>query len=538
MLYTLTAVLHFLSPILTFPSDHQIINEIKKTIYYSVKYLDENISVEGGYVWYYKKDLTRRWGELEAYPSMIWVQGAGTVAMGHLFLDAYESTKDEYYYELAKKSAHALIKGQLDCGGWNYLIDFAGEKSLKKWYSTIGANGGRLEEFHHYYGNATFDDDVTAGASKLLLRLFLVKKDSIVKKALDKAIKFILNSQFPNGAWPQRYPFKEEFNKNRKPDYTLYYTFNDNVIWNNIKFLILCYAVLKNDSLLISIKKGMNFYLLSQYQNPQAGWAQQYNHNLEPAKARTYEPAALDPQYTAKYIEILIKFYEMTGDKKFLQRIPDAINWLSTVAIEKRDSIIVVPKFVELNTNKPLFIHRKGTNKYFGKYFIDYENKNTIVHYSCIRFVNIKPILRHYEDVVNNNIYHKHVIEIPIKENGLNTFNEVEEYLKLSDEKFFSTSRMEVSLNKVEELISKGKNNQLWLSKDVFISNPYIDEKVTGDSSSLNYCCSYVGDKFDTSTYPNQTDEEFISIREFIRNVKYLLNCLKKELNKKDDNND
>lgn len=39
-----------------------------------------------------------------------------------------------------------------------YMFDLAGEDSLKNWYETIGRNGWRLEEFQHYYGNATFDD--------------------------------------------------------------------------------------------------------------------------------------------------------------------------------------------------------------------------------------------------------------------------------------------------------------------------------------------------------------------------------------------
>ena len=106
--------------------------------------MDEKVSVNGGYVWYYKQDLSRRWGEMEAFPSMAWIQGPGIVSMGNLFLEIYRVTKDEYYYKLACKSIDALIKGQMKCGGWNYMIDFAGEQSLKKWYETIGKNGWRL----------------------------------------------------------------------------------------------------------------------------------------------------------------------------------------------------------------------------------------------------------------------------------------------------------------------------------------------------------------------------------------------------------
>lgn len=68
-----------------------------------------------------------------------------------------------------------MIWGQLECGGWNYVFDFAGENSLKSWYDTVGKNGWRLEEFQHYYGNATYDDAGTMEAAKFLLRMYVEK---------------------------------------------------------------------------------------------------------------------------------------------------------------------------------------------------------------------------------------------------------------------------------------------------------------------------------------------------------------------------
>ena len=91
-------------------------------------------------------------------------------------------------------------------GGWNYIADFAGEPSLRKWYDTIGKNAWRLEEFQHYCGNATFDDAGTAESAKFFLRLYVEKKDPKYKAPLDKAIAFVLDSQYPIGVWPQRFP--------------------------------------------------------------------------------------------------------------------------------------------------------------------------------------------------------------------------------------------------------------------------------------------------------------------------------------------
>src|SRR6478672_2457421 len=73
----------------------------------ATKYMVEEVSTNGGYVWYYTPDLSRRWGEMEAYKTMVWVQDAGTVSMGHMFLDAYRATGNEYYYQAAEKAAQA-----------------------------------------------------------------------------------------------------------------------------------------------------------------------------------------------------------------------------------------------------------------------------------------------------------------------------------------------------------------------------------------------------------------------------------------------
>ncbi len=54
--------------------------------------------------------------------------------MGHLFLDAYHATGDDYYYRAAEQVASALMRAQHPSGGWNYIADFAGEASLKDWY--------------------------------------------------------------------------------------------------------------------------------------------------------------------------------------------------------------------------------------------------------------------------------------------------------------------------------------------------------------------------------------------------------------------
>ena len=372
------------------PPDRQLVLDAMKR---ATSFMVETVSTRGGYVWSYLPDFSRRWGELEARDTMIWVQPPGTPVMGHLFLDAYHATGDEYYYRAAEQAAGALIWGQLPSGGWNYVIDFAGDRSLRDWYATVGRNAWRLEEFQHYWGNGTFDDGGTVESAKLLLRLYMEKRDPKYRPALDKAIGYVLDSQYPIGGWPQRYPLQREFSHHGKPDYTSFITFNDEVAGGNIDFLLMCYQALGDARLRDPIIRGMHAYLVTQQGPPQAAWALQYTPELEPAGARTYEPTALVTHATAENVAQLLKFYRLTGDPKFLARVPEALDWLDAVrlpaSLAETSRGATHPTFVEIGTNKPLFVHRRGSNVVNGAYYVDGDPQNTIGHYSSFRTIDV-----------------------------------------------------------------------------------------------------------------------------------------------------
>jgi hypothetical protein len=379
------------------PTRAQVLDTMKRATTFMV----EKASTNGGYVWAYLSDFSRRWGEMEARSSMVWVQPPGTPTMGHLFLDAYHATGDEYYYRAAEKAAKALIAGQHPSGGWNYMIDTAGEQSLQQWYDTVGRNAWRLEEFQHNWKNGTFDDGGTSESATLLLRLYAERKDPAIKAALDKAIGFVLDSQFPMGGWPQRFPLKNEFFHHGKPDYTSLITINDDVAAGNIEFLIRCYQALGDQRLLDPIRRGMDAFLLLQQPAPQAGWGLQYTPDLKPAGARTYEPAALVTHTTAAAVEQLLRFYRLTGDAKYLARIPEALDWLESVKLPPDVAAIAGfgrthPTFVEVGTNKPIYVHRRGSNVMNGEYYVDGNPLNTIGHYSSFRMVDVAGLRKRY----------------------------------------------------------------------------------------------------------------------------------------------
>ena len=369
--------------------------EIERTMIRATRFMVEEVATEGGYVWSYLPDMSRRWGEIEAKKSMIWVQPPGTATMGHLFLDAYHATRDEYYYQAAEKVAAALIAGQHRSGGWNYFIDFAGPSSTRHWYETIGRNAWRMEEFQHYADNATFDDMGTSESAQFLLRLYLEKRDPKYRPALERAVNFVLESQYPIGGWPQRWPYDPGY-----PAYQSYITFNDDVAAENVKFLTMVYQHLGDTRALDAIHRGMNIYLLTQQGAPQAGWALQYTLDLKPAAARSYEPNALHTATTASNVEQLMDFYRMTGDRRFLARIPEALAWLESVRLPEPRQGRNLPTVVEIGSNRAIYVHRRGSNVVNGEYYWDYSPEATLGHYSAFRNVDVAKLRKEYESLL------------------------------------------------------------------------------------------------------------------------------------------
>jgi PelA/Pel-15E family pectate lyase len=510
-------------------TDKDIKSQCLKTMKKAAKYMVEQVSTNGGYVWYYTPDLSRRWGEMEAYKTMIWVQPPGTPTMGLLFLDAYEATGDEYYYQAAQKAAQALIKGQDDCGGWHYIIDFAGEKSIKKWYDTIGKNGWRLEEFQHYYGNATFDDSATSESARFLLRMYIEKLDPAYEAPLDKVINLVIKSQYPIGGWPQRYPLMYEFRHHGREDYTSYLTFNDDVIGGNINFMIRCYLALDRQSCLESAMKGMDFYLAAQQPKPQAGWAQQYTLDLKPAGARTYEPLALSTKDTADNIRRLIMFYRLTGQAKFIDRIPEALDWLDGCKLDESQTAggkYTHPRFLEIGTNKPLYVHRKGSNVAYGYYYVDYNDTKLLAHSAGKIRIDVDRIRKEFQQVKKMSV-EEATKNSPLLAPQLMQKITPQKYRSLTssiDDLYAPAADKETP--SVQQVIKEMDDKGRWLCKHINISNPYIGDG-TKTEETEEYATTRVGDETDTSPYRDESNQDYISTETFIKNMRILLNFVK-----------
>jgi len=365
------------SAVLSYGADQPTRSEAENAMKRATRYFLTHVATHGGYLWTYSLDLSERAGEGKATATQIWVQPPGTPAVGLAYLEAYKATGDHLYLDAATSAARALVWGQLQCGGWDYLIDFS-PAAERKWYyyHSVNKRGKKGKR-----NTGTFDDNDNQSALLCLMEVDKLTGDPEIHAAVERGIAFFLKAQFPNGAWPQRYPLASK-------GYSRYYTFNDGAINDCISVMWRAWEIYGRKDCRESALKGGHFIIASQLKPPQAGWAQQYDYDLRPAPARWFEPAACCSLVTVRNIQTLVDLYLATGDDDFLKPIPPAVAWLRRSQI--KDNLWA--RFYELKTNRPIYVTKDGK--------VSYSIKNVRPGYSWQGSYGTRSAIARYRKVV------------------------------------------------------------------------------------------------------------------------------------------
>lgn len=303
--------------------DDQLAAKVRKSLEQGIAFF-HSIAIEGGYVYHYTPDLKETWGEGRTDQRTIEVQPPGTPAVGMSFLRAYRITGNPAHLEAARDAAFALIRGQNDLGGWEHKIYFDRPK-------------GKM---------VSFDDDQTQSAISFLMALDRETDDPGLTEAVEMALNMMLTSQLDNGGWPHRFPWQGNYHD--------YATFNDEGINDCIRVMLEAHRQYGKEEYLASLQKVGRFLMISQLPPPQPGWAQQYNEYLQPAWARSFEPAAVCPAVTIRNLHSLMDLYLHLGRSEYLEAIPDPIRWLHGSRLPNGKW----GRFLEIGTNKPLYYDR------------------------------------------------------------------------------------------------------------------------------------------------------------------------------------
>ncbi len=266
----------------------------------------------------------------------------------------------------------------------------------------------------------------------------------------------------------------------------------------------------------------MNFYVISQ--DSSGAWGQQLKMDLQVAGARTYEPKALLPSTTIENAMNLMTYYQYTGDKKFLARIPDAISWLERVKLtgsQTGGGRYTHSTFVEPGTNKPIYVHRQGSNVIYGRYFYNYNDDKLLSHYGGKTRISIDRLKQEYERVKALSA-EEAIKDSPLKVESFKGTGTPQRFYDLNRSYFNFTP----DENQVKSIIQSLDNEGRWLVKHVSISNPYIGDgqkkELTDEFASTN-----VGDETDTSPFRDPSDQEYISTSDYIRNMNMLISFVR-----------
>jgi PelA/Pel-15E family pectate lyase len=385
-------------------------DEVLRAMRKAADFYRHKVSTEGGYHYYYTTDLSYGRSESAEGPTQVEVQREATPVAAFAYLDAYDATGDRAYLDYARAAAHALVRGQLCSGGWDYLIEFDPAKRKQYQYRSDDNCGEEKR------GVTNLDDNVTQAAVRVLMRVdkALNFSDSAVHEAARFALDKLVAAQYPIGAWPQRFKKPPDFSKfpvkrasypeswSKKwpgPDYQSHYTFNDNTIADAIDMMLEAARIYNEPRFRASAEKGGEFIRLAQMPDPQPAWAQQYDAEMHPAWARVFEPPAVTGGESQGIMRILMTLYRETGDRKYLEPIQRALEYLKRSVVPRGDAEIfrrippgpVVARFYELKTNKPLYI-TKGSrlnaaglgSRMVDGYEVSYSPESVITHYGVL----------------------------------------------------------------------------------------------------------------------------------------------------------
>lgn len=367
----------------------------------AVAFFATKVARHGGYVYLYAADLSKSEAEGKTGPETVWVQPPGTPAVAEAYLLAWKRTGHRQCLEAALAAAECLRQGQLESGGWQDRIEF-GEERPRERYRTNERSSRRAKN------NSSFDDDKTQSALRFLIRLdqALEFRTPSVHEPVTYSLDAVLKAQRPNGGWPQVWteparPDEYTVATARRPaewsrtypggDYWQHTTLNDNALADTLDVLWLAAEVYSEPRYRDAAIRGGRFLVSAQLPEPQPGWAQQYNAEMEPAWARKFEPPAVSAGESQGVVTALLRCYLETGDRAFLKPVEPALAWLDRSRLADGR----LARFYELGSNRPLYFTQA--------YQLTYEDNDLPTHYGFKVSSKAEALRKSYEKLSKAN---------------------------------------------------------------------------------------------------------------------------------------
>jgi hypothetical protein len=178
-------------------------------------------------------------------------------------------------------------------------------------------------------------------------------------------------------------------------------------------------------------------------------------------------------------------------------------------------------QFVEIGTDRPIYVHRKGSNVVYGKYFVNYDDKTLLSHYGGKVNLNIQKLKDEYARVSAMTI-EEATKDSPLKLAKFEGNGTPQHYYDLDRDAAVDDVPAERAQGIIGAMDAQGR----WLVKHANTSNPYIGDGVNKEQTT-EFQSTNAGDKTDTSPYRDTSDQDYISTPVFIRNMGALIKFVK-----------
>ena len=341
----------------------------------ATKYFHDHVARRGGYAWHHNAaDLSERWGDIQLDADQIMIQSPGTADVTIAFVEAaLADPATSALRTYARDAALALRHGQVKSGGWRLYADFKPVPTLKACYlnTTASCSCGGCKF-------SVYDDQVTQTALIAMMRVdqLLGFADAAISGSSAYARERVEDSQFlPNGGFPQGFLAAVGVRQAVQASYpasigtacglaTCYAnahaheywddpTLNDNLASAFVEMLYWAKTVYPSQATTYQdmLTAFGGFLRRAQMPQPQPAWAQQYDVDMKPRWARSWEAPAIAGRESQDVMWALLRLYQLDpGVPANRDAVGDALAYLETVD-HANDTLI--HRYIELDPTSP-----------------------------------------------------------------------------------------------------------------------------------------------------------------------------------------
>jgi PelA/Pel-15E family pectate lyase len=269
--------------------------------------------------------------------------------------------------DTARRMADVIVSFQAPNGGWSKHVDFT--------LHPRGRGESYYAESADWEWISTIDNDATTEEIRFLAFADKARHDEPYGAPITRGIDYLLDSQYPNGCFPQVYPLEGSYHDAA--------TFNDNASVNVLRlFGDVARGALRYPSAeqrrraAAAVQRGIDCILNAQVRvgGTLTAWGQQHDPlTLEPTSARSYELTSLTALESAEIVDYLMSL--SSPSDRVVRSVYAATDWLRAVPLHglvyDHYTLTSSPnapplwgRLYEIGTNRVIMANRDGAKLY------------------------------------------------------------------------------------------------------------------------------------------------------------------------------